>query len=130
MADNKEKVEKVEIPAVGEVLTAEGLKAMRAQIAQEMAVESEAAVFSIPGAADKVNVGLHEQLKASIPTDLKDKPVPEGCIAMYAAADVRAVLPDGNTFVFVAKAVKHVPKHLKEALSKFGCAEYVAPKKA
>lgn len=137
MADTKpvlkveDKADKeVALPQVGEALTAEGLAKLRAALAKELSSESEAAVFSVPGFANTANVGLHEQLMASIPTDLKGKEVPEGCVAMYCASDVRAVLPDGRTFLFKAKAVKFVPAGVEEELAKFGCAVFTAPAKA
>lgn len=126
----EDKAKTVVVPAVGETLTAEGLAAMRAELLKELSKDSEAAVFSIPGHAATLNVGLHEQLMASIPTDLKGKDVPEGCVAMYCASDVRAVLNDGSTFLFKAKAVKFVPARLEQELAKFGCAVFVAPSKA
>lgn len=134
MADKIEKAPKpaagegevVSIPQVGEVLTAEAFAALRAQIAKEVKEESVGSVFSIPGAKDAVDVGLHEQLKASVPTDLRDQPVPEGAVAVYCATDVRAVLPTGDTFLFVANVVKHVPAGAVKALRAFGVAEYKA----
>lgn len=118
----------VVIPKVGEVLTAEAFAALREQLKKEVMEENTGAVFSIPGSKDSVDVGLHEQLKAGIPTDLKDHKVPEGAVAVYCAADVRAVLPSGNTYLFVAGAVKHVPKGDLKDLRAFGIAEYKAPK--
>ena len=114
----------VSVPQVGEVLTAEAFAALREQIAKEVREDTVGAVFSIPGAKDSLEVGLHEQLKAGVPTDLKDAPVPEGAAAVYCAVDVRAVLPSGDTYLFVANVVKHVPKHAVKALRAFGVAEY------
>ena len=116
----------VSVPQVGEVLTAEAFAALREQIAKEVREDTVGAVFSIPGAKDSLEVGLHEQLKAGVPTDLRDAPVPEGAVAVYCATDVRAVLPSGDTYLFVANVVKHVPKHAVKALRAFGVAEYKA----
>ena len=135
MAETKPKVgedkkagagDAVSVPQVGEVLTAEAFAALREQIAKEVREDTVGAVFSIPGAKDSLEVGLHEQLKAGVPTDLRDAPVPEGAVAVYCATDVRAVLPSGDTYLFVANVVKHVPKHAVKALRAFGVAEYKA----
>lgn len=123
-AEGSKATAEVVIPKVGEVLTAEAFAALRAQLKKEVLEENTGAVFSIPGSKDAVDVGLHEQLKAGIPTDLKDAEVPEGAVAVYCAADVRAVLPNGNTYLFVANAVKHVPKGDLKALRAFGVAEF------
>lgn len=124
--DDTKKAEAGAIPQVGEVLTAEAFAALREQIAKEVKEESVGSVFSIPGAKDAVDVGLHEQLKAGVPTDLRDLPVPEGAVAVYCATDVRAVLPTGDTFLFVANVVKHVPAGAVKALRAFGVAEFKA----
>ena len=124
--DDTKKAEVSTIPQVGEVLTAEAFAALREQIAKEVREDTVGAVFSIPGAKDSLEVGLHEQLKAGVPTDLRDAPVPEGAVAVYCATDVRAVLPSGDTYLFVANVVKHVPKHAVKALRAFGVAEYTA----
>ena len=122
----EDKKEVAGIPQVGEVLTAEAFAALREQIAKEVREDTVGAVFSIPGAKDSLEVGLHEQLKAGVPTDLRDAPVPDGAVAVYCATDVRAVLPSGDTYLFVANVVKHVPKHAVKALRAFGVAEYKA----
>lgn len=114
------------LPVVGEVLTAEAFEALKKQLTEEVSKEVAGATFSIPGSADSADVGLHEQLTAGIPTDLRDKEVPEGAVAVFTAGDVRAVLPSGNTYVFVGGAVKHVPACDLKELKKFGVAEYVA----
>ena len=116
------------LPEVGQVLTAEGFEALRKQLVSEIKADSGAAVFSIPGSADSADVGLHEQLKAEIPTDLMDQDVPKGAVAVFCAQDVRAVLPSGATYIFVANAVKHVPKCDEIELRKFGVARYVKAK--
>ena len=122
----EDKKEVAGIPQVGEVLTAEAFATLREQIAKEVREDTVGAVFSIPGAKDSLEVGLHEQLKAGVPTDLRDAPVPDGAVAVYCATDVRAVLPSGDTYLFVANVVKHVPKHAVKALRAFGVAEYKA----
>lgn len=123
-----DKAEDTSLPVVGQVLTAEAFEAMRKQLVAEIKADSGAAVFSIPGSADSADVGLHEQLKADIPTDLMDAEVPKGSVAVFCAQDVRAVLPSGSTYIFVANAVKHVPKCDEIELRKFGVARYVKSK--
>lgn len=115
-----------DIPVVGEVLTAEAFEALKKQLTAEIVKDSTGATFSIPGSADSADIGLHEQLLAAIPTDLRDKEVPEGAVAVFTAGDVRAVLPSGNTYIFVGGAVKHVPVCDLKELKKFGVAEYSA----
>lgn len=122
----KEETVAVSVPVVGEVLTAEAFEALKKQLTAEIVKDSSGAAFSIPGSADSADIGLHEQLLAGIPTDLRDKEVPAGAVAVYTAGDVRAVLPSGNTYVFVGGAIKHVPACDLKELKKFGVAEYVA----
>lgn len=132
MADAKEKetVAKPAAPAsaapfeVGQVLTAEGLAALRAEMEAKIRSEVKAdPTFSDPNPATSLDVGLHATLMADIRQDLKDVPVPKGAVAMFCATDQRVVSDSGHVFLFPKNTVQHVPEAFVSLCRKAGCAE-------
>lgn len=114
---------------VGNVLTAEGLAALRASLAAEIRSEAKAdPTFSDPNAAKSMDVGLHQTLAADVRRDLKDVPVPAGAVAMFCATDQRVVSESGHVFLFPANTVQHVPAAFASLCRKAGCAEVEAKK--
>ena len=134
MAETKEKPtpvpDAVPLYEVGQVLTAEGLAAMRAELEAKLASEIRAdPTFSDPNAATKLDVGLHATLRAEVRQDLKDVEVPKGAVAMFCATDQRVVTDSGQVFLFPANTVQHIPAAFAATCRKFGCADVVAKTK-
>lgn len=132
MAETKEKPAPTPVPdavplyEVGQVLTAEGLAAMRAELEAKLAAEHKAdPTFSDPNAATSLDVGLHSTLRADVRQDLKDEPVPKGSVAMFCATDQRVVTDSGHVFLFPANTVQHIPAGFAAICRKFGCADVV-----
>ena len=137
MAENKDKDtanKSAPAPAatpfeVGQVLTAEGLAALRAEM--EAKIRSEVKVdptFSDPNPATSLDVGLHATLMADIRQDLKGAPVPKGAVAMFCATDQRVVTESGHVFLFPKNTVQHVPAAFVSICRKAGCAEVAVEK--
>ena len=135
MADNKDKAASAAPAApaapfeVGQVLTAEGLAALRAEM--EAKIRSEVVAdptFSDPNPATTLDVGLHATLMADVRRDLKDVPVPKGAVAMFCATDQRVVSDSGHVFLFPKNTVQHVPEAFVSLCRKAGCAEVAVEK--
>lgn len=125
------KKEPVKLPEVGQVLTAEGLAAMRAELEAKLASEGKSdPTFSDPNAATKLGDYLHSTLSANVARDLKDVEVPKGSVAMYCAEDQRVTTASGHVFLFPANTVQHIPAAFVATCRKFGCAEVKAKAKA
>lgn len=128
MADEKKVPAKVPdakpLYEVGQVLTPEGLAAMRAELEAKLASEVKAdPTFSDPNAAISLDVGLHATLSAEVRQDLKDVKVPKGAVAMYCAVDQRVTTSSGHVFLFPANTVQHIPEVFAATCRKFGCAD-------
>lgn len=109
---------------VGQVLTPEGLAAMRAELEAKLASEIKSdPTFSDPNAATKLGEYLHSTLSADIAQDLKGAEVPKGAVAMYCAQDQRVTSESGHVFLFPANTVQHIPAAFVGLCKKFGCAE-------
>lgn len=135
MAENKDKAPVVKdaptpsaVPfEVGQVLTAEGLAALRAEMEAKIRSEVKAdPTFSDPNPATTLDVGLHATLMADVRRDLKDVPVPKGAVAMFCATDQRVVSDSGHVFLFPKNTVQHVPEAFVALCRKAGCAEVAA----
>lgn len=112
---------------VGQVLTPEGLEAMRVALRAELASQAKAdPTFSDPNAAVSLDVGLHSTLRANIAQNLKEVEVPKGAVAMFCATDQRVVTDSGHVFLFPANTVQHVPAAFVTVCRKAGCAEVPA----